>query len=213
MALQCEKKSHSPSEMRAFPLVCSFTLSGMAVLLTFYACSTAKLHSFNIGKLLMEVSPYYWSNLGIGFAVALPIVGAAAGIFTTGSSLLGAAVNAPRIRTKNLVSVIFCEACAIYGLITGIVLSELVNEVKGELNAQDLMGSYTIFGSGLCVGLINLVCGITVGLVGSGVALADAENSSLFIRLLIIEICASAIGLYGLIVGIYMTHNVKNSHA
>ena len=55
------------------------------------------------GTVLDSIDPYAWAFVGAGLAIGLSVLGAAWGIFITGSSLLGAAVRAPRIRSKNLI--------------------------------------------------------------------------------------------------------------
>lgn len=175
--------------------------------------------SLSWGEIFMCINPYFWAYCGVACALGFSLLGASWGMMLSGSSILGAAVKAPRIRSKNLVSIIFCEAVAIYGVIMSIILINRIKEADEEgfcqygqpVNTaclQVMYSGYCLFFSGLTVGFSNLACGICVGITGSGCALADAQ-AGLFEKIVIVEIFCEAIGLFGMIIGIVESGSVN----
>lgn len=129
------------------------------------------------------------------------------------------------------VRIIFCEALAIYGVILSIVLAtkyswfETYDAAGGVAKKQSSMvvsaSGYFCFFAGMLVGFGNIACGyvkersllsvtnvllennsVSLGIVGSSCAIADAADPSLFVRILVVEIFASALGIFSIIVGI-----------
>lgn len=75
---------------------------------------------------------------------------------------------------------------AIYGVIMAIVFSSKLNLVAGDeiYSGSSYYTGYALFWGGVTVGACNLICGISVGINGSGAALADAADGSLFVTTL-----------------------------
>ena len=143
-------------------------------------------------------------------------------------------------------SVIFCEATAIYGVILSIILANKANlpsvmpTTSAGLEAWTRVAKFAGYAglwSGMSVGLTNLASGVCVGVAGSACALADAQDPSLFVKVrvwgggakseavarcisspsnplpvlspqvLIVEIFGSALGIFGVIIGIIMSNS------
>ena len=115
--------------------------------------------------------------------------------------------------------VIFCEAIAIYGVIVSILLQNKPKEWQWNkdgiffkdgnegpfIDAQKR--AFAIFFAGLLTGLTNLACGACVGIIGGCAALTDAAQRGTFMKMLIVEIFGSALGLYGVIIAIIIQAN------
>lgn len=70
-----------------------------------------------------------------------------------------------------------------------------------EIYKLVLQASLIIFWNGIIIGLSNLICGVCVGIAGQACVLADTQDSNTFVKILVIEIFASALGLFGVIIG------------
>ncbi|EZG73069.1 putative vacuolar ATP synthase proteolipid subunit [Gregarina niphandrodes] len=188
-----------------------------AVTMILWSVAADSMNLTTWGDVFQYIHPSFWGFLGVAFAIAFSVTGAAWGMFLTGSSLMGAAIRSPRIRSKNLVSIIFCEAVAIYGVIMAILLNaknSLIPDFHCSptmpcntgLPAEAAVAGWALLCAGITVGGSNLVCGLSVGVAGSSCALGDAQLPELFVKMLVVEIFASALGLFGVIVGIVQSN-------
>jgi V-type H+-transporting ATPase proteolipid subunit len=87
--------------------------------------------------------------------------------------------------------------------IIGIVYSaKLAPLASAQLyTPQNYFTGFALFWGGLTVGACNLLCGVCVGITGSTAALADAADPDLFVKILVVEVFGSILGLFGLIGG------------
>ncbi|KAJ3415863.1 hypothetical protein HDV05_003927 [Chytridiales sp. JEL 0842] len=83
-------------------------------------------------------------------------------------------------------------------------------EPENRFHPDAYYAGFAIFWAGLTVGLSNMFCGICVGITGATCVVADAADPQLFVKVLVIEIFGSIIGLFGLIIGLLMVSKVPD---
>jgi V-type H+-transporting ATPase proteolipid subunit len=85
--------------------------------------------------------------------------------------------------------------------IMAIVFSAKLKAIPEQLlyTKENYFTGFALFWGGLTVGVCNLLCGISVGITGSTAAIGDAGDPNLFVKILIVEVFGSIMGLFGLI--------------
>uniref|UniRef100_A0A0K3CV46 BY PROTMAP: gi/472583865/gb/EMS21481.1/ V-type H+-transporting ATPase 21kDa proteolipid subunit [Rhodosporidium toruloides NP11] gi/647403648/emb/CDR49739.1/ RHTO0S31e00540g1_1 [Rhodosporidium toru... n=1 Tax=Rhodotorula toruloides TaxID=5286 RepID=A0A0K3CV46_RHOTO len=170
----------------------------LATLVAGYLTFTGSGTQFNPGQFLEQTSPYAFALVGLGLNIGLSVAGAGWGIWITGSSILGGSVRTPRIRTKNLIS----------GVITSIVYSAKLAaspSIETLYSPSNYYTGFALFWGGLTSGLCNLLCGVAVGISGANAAIADAADPQLFVKVLVIEVFSSILGLFGFITALLIS--------
>jgi V-type H+-transporting ATPase proteolipid subunit len=87
----------------------------------------------------------------------------------------------------------------IYGLIIAVIL---VQNIK--TSAYTAFAGYAHLAAGLATGLSGLSAGLSIGIVGDAGVRGTAQQPRLFVGMILILIFAEVLGLYGLIVAIYL---------
>merc|ERR1711953_1492104 len=149
-------------------------------------------------------SPFF-GVMGAASAMVFSAMGAAYGTAESGTGIAAMSVMRPELIMKSIIPVVMAGILAIYGVVVAVLIS-------GQL---DMAPKYTLYkgfvhlGAGLAVGLSGLAAGYAIGIVGDAGVRGTAQQPRLFVGMILILIFAEVLGLYGLIVAIYLFTNAN----
>ena len=164
-------------------------------------------------------------------------IGAAAGTAKAGVGIMRAGIKTPEQIWRNLIPVVMAGVNGIYGLITAIILVGAITrpDVGSMQNKYSLYTGAAHLAAGLCCGLSGLGSGFCIGIAGDAAVQAcgtfDVElkngmrrksgfgsggrdkrlaggGDRLFVSMVLIQVFAGNIALYGLIASIILSQQV-----
>jgi len=144
-------------------------------------------------------SPFF-GVMGATAAMVFSAMGAAYGTAKSGTGIAAMAVMRPEAIMKSIIPVVMAGILGIYGVVVAVLIA-------GQLDAApkyELYRGFIHLGAGLSVGLSGLAAGYAIGIVGDAGVRGTAQQPRLFVGMILILIFAEVLGLYGLIVAIYL---------
>lgn len=142
----------------------------------------------------------FFGVMGAASAIVFSALGAAYGTAKAGTGIAAMSVMRPELIMKSIIPVVMAGIIAIYGLVVAVLISGSLQKVP----AYDLYMGFNHLGAGLAVGFSGLAAGFAIGIVGDAGVRGTAQQPRLFVGMILILIFAEVLGLYGLIVAIYL---------
>merc|ERR1711912_76681 len=144
---------------------------------------------------------------GVTSAIVFANLGAAYGTAKSGVGISSMGVMRPDMIMRSIIPVVMAGVLGIYGLITAVIING-----KMESASYSAYSGYAHLGAGLTVGMSSLAAGLAIGIVGDAGVRANAQQSRLFVGMILILIFAEALGLYGLIVGLVVASSAGSKN-
>lgn len=154
-----------------------------------------------------DPSSAFFGFMGVTSAIVFANLGAAYGTAKSGVGIMSMGVLRPELMMKSIIPVVMAGVLGIYGLITSVIINEKLNEPAKYSQYQ----GFAHLGAGLTVGMSSLAAGLAIGIVGDAGVRANAQQTRLFVGMILILIFAEALGLYGLIIGLVVASGAGNA--
>jgi len=148
-------------------------------------------------------SPFF-GVMGAASAIIFSALGAAYGTAKSGVGIAAMSVMRPELIMKCIIPVVMAGILAIYGLVVSVLIAGQLDKPKAAGGNYDLYMGFVHMGAGLAVGFSGLAAGFAIGIVGDAGVRGTAQQPRLFVGMILILIFAEVLGLYGLIVAIYL---------
>jgi len=158
---------------------------------------------------MTEENPVYspfFGVLGAASAMVFSAMGAAYGTAKSGTGIAAMSVMRPELIMKSIIPVVMAGIIAIYGVVVAVLIA---GQMKSATDGYTLYKGFVHLGAGLAVGLSGLAAGYAIGIVGDAGVRGTAQQPRLFVGMILILIFAEVLGLYGLIVAIYLFTNAN----